>query len=558
MNRNNIHIILLIFLMALLLLPLGQEYLFDFETKPLNGKWDRVEKPKLKYESFISRQYQEDIEKYVSENYGFHEIPIRLYNELIWDIFGKTHVNYLVKGRDGWIFNKDDVKSYYGGFQHKNFQDNKQAASTYDKLTLNMYKLRGVLSEYGIGLVVFVTPNKCKLYSQYLPECKYDTTTIKTLDYFKNKFDEYDIPCLDMTEFFEAIGDTIPFPLIGPGGGHWNYSCVYGIDTLMQCVRNEIGAENIARIECRELRPYDKKTAKANIVDYDTEGLLNLVFPRNHGKFRLYEADVKYLGQQYCMKPSMLFVGNSFFWRPLDLIEFDSVISNCRFLYYDNTAFFKNKSIPTSEIDYLSEILQSDCIVTFCNEIQLHEISFGFANKALVELCVPDSIMEREIANLCKKHDISPTEARRWIYKNTDNIPELRGYQIPTIRNEKTPLLFEAINNIRNDKVWLDKLYKIEKYFGKTNTEIVGMEANNVINKRNLLCDYDSLMCKKCYEHIKDSIADLLKREQTDYYKREAKRTGLSLEESVNNAAEWYFRKHSDDFTPMIISMLEI
>lgn len=555
--KNKIPIILFMFLMVLLLLPLGQKYLLKIEIKPLNGQWNRVKKPEFKYESFVSWQYQKEIEKYVSENYGFNEFPVRIYNEFIWDVFGKTHVDYLIKGRDGWIFNKDDIKSYYGSFQHSNFQNNQQAASVYDKLALNIYKLRGVLSDYGIGFVVFITPNKCKLYRQYLPEWEDDTTTVKTLDYFKNKFDGYGIPCLDMTEVFHAIGDTIPFPLIGPGGAHWNFSCVYGIDSLLQYVGKVIGIENIAKIKYGELQPYDRTMVKENMADYDSEGMLNLLFPRNHDKFRLYKADIHYQNGTTCAKPSMLFVGNSYFWRPLELIEFDSVISNCRFLYYNNTSVAENKSIPTSEIDYPSEILQSDCIVTFCNDIQLHEITFGFVNKALVEICVPDSIMEREISNLCGRHGISRDDAIRWIYKNTDNIPELRGEQIPRIRNEKTQLLFDAIKNIRNDNIWLAKLYGIKKYFGKTNTEIVGMEANNIINKRNLLCDYDSLMCKKQYEYMIDSIVSWLKHDHMKYYKQQARKTGRPLEVSINEAAEWYFRKHSNEFTPLILSRLE-
>ncbi|MBR6437900.1 MAG: hypothetical protein IKS65_01790 [Bacteroidales bacterium] len=534
--KNRIPIILFIFLMAVVFLPLGQEFLFRFETKPLNGKWNHVEKPKLQYKSFIAGEYQKEIEKYVSENYGFNEIPVRFYNELIWDFYGKTYVDYIVRGSDGWIFNKDDVKSYYGSYQHKNFKNNKQATDAYDKLTSSIYKLRGVLNDYGIGLVVFVTPNKCKLYSQYLPEWEFDTTTVRTLDYFKVRFDKFGIPYLDMTEVFKAIGDTIPFPLIGPGGGHWNFSCVYGIDSLLQFVGKETDTK-IARIRCGKLEPYDKKTEKDNIADYDSEGMLNLVFPRNHKRFRLYKSDMKYISRPSCVKPSMLFVGNSFFWRPLDLIRFDSIVSNCRFWYYNNTAFCGKKAIPTSEIDYISEILQSDCIVTFCNEIQLHEMTFGFANKALVELCVPDSIMEREILNLCNRHGITREDATRWIYKNTDNIPELRGDRIPTIRNERTVLLFEAIKNIKNDRIWLDDLYKIRNYFGKTDTEIVGMEANNLVKKQPLLRDYDILMCKKQYEHMIDSIENIFKCDSAD--------------------ADWYFRKHSNEFTPLILSKME-
>ena len=117
--------------------------------------------------------------------------------------------------------------------------------------------------------------------------------------------------------------------------------------------------------------------------------------------------------------------------------------------------------------------------------------------------------------------------------------------------------LLGLLLSVRTDSIWLDDLHNIEKYFGKRDTEIIGMEANNIINNRHLLRDYDSLACRKQYEYMKDSIVDWLKHDQMNYYKRQAKRTGKTLEECINEAAEWYFIKHSNDFTPLIISNLE-
>lgn len=548
MKKNAVYTTLFILTLTFLFMPLAQKHIFKFEIKKLNGEWNRIEKPKLTFESYKSNDYQKNIEQYLSENFGFRELILRVYNEYLWDLFHKTHVKYIIRGHDGWIFYHDDFSAFRGNFQKRKFADNEKAAATYDKITLNMYKLRGVLNDFGIEFMAFFTPEKCRLYHEYLPESPSDTTTINTVEYFKNNFEKYDIPYLDVTELFEKISDTLPFPLIAPGGAHWNFSCVYAIDSILQ-LAGELMGTNIAKIRCGELKRYDKEMTKDNIQDFDSEGMLNLIFTRDHSKFELYKADVNYKNDSTCMKPSMLFVGNSYFWRPLDLIDFDSVVSNYRFWYYNNTAYSKGNTAPTKQLNYTDEILQSDCIVTFCNEVQLHEMSFGFVNKALVSLCVPDSIMKRETSRLCSQHNISEQEAVEWIFKNPDNIPELCGNNIPTIRNEKALAKADIINMIENDTTWMQSLEKHAEYREKSLKYITIEEMNNVIDGNTLLKDHDVSECREKFEKVISDLIEGLKnnKKTMDNISRQAKEKGVTNEEAARMSAFWVVN-HNEKF----------
>lgn len=555
MRGNAVHISLFIIMMTFLFMPLAQEHLFRFDIKPLNGEWTKIDKPKLTLSSYTSNSYQKDIEQYVSENFGFREPTIRIYNEYLWDVFHKTYVKYIVRGDDGWIFYKDDVDSFHGKFQQRKFQNNEKAAAAYDNIALNIYKLRGVLKDFGIEFITFFTPDKCRLYNEHLPKSAADTTTINAVEYFKENFANYDIPYLDMTEVFETIGDTLPFPLIGPGGAHWNFSCVFGIDSVLQFSAKAMNT-NIAKINCGELRPYDREITKDNIQDFDAEGMLNLIFPRNHSNSRLYTADVNYISDATCTKPSMLFVGNSFFWRPLDLIKFDSVVSNYRFWYYNNTAYSNGNIVATNKLDYADEILQSDCIVTFCSETQLHEMSFGFVNKALVSLCVPDSIMEREVARLVSKHGISKEEAAEWIYKNTDNITELRGSEVPTIRNDKAIAKANIINEIESDESWMQLLEKHADYREKSLEYITIEEMHNIMNGNTLLRNLDADLCKDRFEQVLcDTISGWRRdKKSVNYMSREAVKRGITFDEMLRINAFWVVNHNEEYFLPKVYS----
>ena len=93
MKNKKIHIILFAILLTFLWLPLLQEQFDIVKINPLKGFTEKAEKPELTYKSYYEGKYQAQLEKYVSENFGFREDVIRIYNQYVWSFFNKTYIN---------------------------------------------------------------------------------------------------------------------------------------------------------------------------------------------------------------------------------------------------------------------------------------------------------------------------------------------------------------------------------------------------------------------------------------------------------------------------------
>ena len=65
-----------------------------------------------------------------------------------------------------------------------------------------MKKLRSILKEYDIEFLMFIAPDKAYIYPEYLPDQKFDTTTINARKYYDRRLKEEGFPNIDMTEMF--------------------------------------------------------------------------------------------------------------------------------------------------------------------------------------------------------------------------------------------------------------------------------------------------------------------------------------------------------------------
>ena len=70
-NKNGLYITLCAILMALFALIIIQQACHPFKVKKLNGVIVETDKPKLSYNTYKDLSYQTQLERYVSENFGF-------------------------------------------------------------------------------------------------------------------------------------------------------------------------------------------------------------------------------------------------------------------------------------------------------------------------------------------------------------------------------------------------------------------------------------------------------------------------------------------------------
>ena len=561
--KRNFHKILFILTILVFVILLAQTLWHPIKFKKLEGVTDKVELPDLNFKDFCNGSYQSKLNTYLSNNYGFREFTIRLYNQYIWSAYKKENVDHIVAGKEGWLFYKHHVDDYYGQEMYKWQKDSKTAIERYEREIRLMKKLRGVLKEYDIEFLVFVAPDKAFIYPEYLPEQEYDTTTIYARDYYVKRLTEEGFPNIDMTEMFIRMSDTTDYILMPSKGAHWNNTCVYGVDTLLRLMENLTG-DNLAKFSYGEAVP----SYRYLNVETDIEEYLNILFEDPiDKKFETKERLFTIKSDSTTFKPNVLFVGNSYLFQVYDYIPINQIFSDINHWYYNHTSYsgFKRKKNDISEIDRLKTILNSDYVVWYTDGCQMYKTSYGFVEDALIRLCVEDdkinkvrnividSIYKEKISMMRNSDSVIDSVAiRKEINKSVGSIiksdperyyDELSGPEIPTIRTKRTEKLIIE-KQIVADSNWMKTLNVYAQKSYMSIDEVVELEVDNILNNNELIKDKGfseedvsyALEISKVISEIKNNEKLLKQIEQ------KALKNNKTLEQAIIDDAKWIIK----------------
>ncbi len=500
-------------LMAFLFSFMVQEHLKPFKTKELVGFFQNPKRPQFRWEWYKSGYYQQKLEKYIASNYGFREPIIRLYHQYCWDLFGKEYVSFIYSGKQKWLYYGHNIEDYYGTEMYHWYPDAESARQGYEQEVRLMNKVKGILAEYDVTLLTFIAPSKSIVYSEYLPRREHDTTTIDARKYFIQRFTETGMPCFDMNEYFLQMKDTCSFCLFPPTGDHWNFSCVYATDSLYRFMESLRGIQ-MAKIEYGNT--YLNTCRIGDDYNRDLESQLNLIRPiKTKPEFAYKERDYRMVIDSTTTKPSALFIGNSFLLRSMSYIPPQEAFSDFQFWYY-NRVVYNNVNQPTdsiSTINRLDYLLNTDYVVWFSSSSQMYRATEGFAEDAIIQLCIGDERFQQKQNELIDSlfHDNSTRDRIAMNYsdarylKKLDNytdslmrknpeayFPEIAGDAIPTARNPQLPKALVKRDILRNPlkKALLEvKSYQESIEFQK----ILDTEAEYSIKGRPSLTDNISL-----------------------------------------------------------------
>lgn len=572
MRKNSfIKILLFVLTMALLFVFAVQQQAKIWTFKPLNGVFVPTPEPELTLETYRTAQYQTQLEQYLKENIGFREPLIRFYNQFLFDFFKKSYNNDIVIGKDNWLYFIQHVNDYYGTEMYRWYDSKEEACQAYDREAQLMWKLRGVLKDYGIDFLVFMAPQKGFLYPEHLPNRKIDTTTINARDYYSAKFDEYGIPYVEMTKWFKELknADTLPYSLFPQTGAHWCFSAALATDSLLRFM-GDLKDIQLPRLEYGHFfKSFSKETLEP---DYDIELLANLIRPIPHKYDKLYEAEVTAVSDENTTRPSALFVGTSFLMRMYYFVPFDDVFSNSEYWYYNSTVYYGKKyrsMTQVSKLDILQELLDADYVVWFTEGDQMCKASFGFVESALTHLCVSDERMEEvnlhvidslrsDSATLLKYKDFEGDELTAKLWEHTNGLmmksperyfPEIAGDSIPTARNPRIPEAL-TIKEIKQDTAWMKNLQCQTVIRNATLEQVLRMEAQNVLNDRPLMRDEPNVFSRQTYvESLVKAMEETIlgNEELSRMAKEKSERNGITFEEQVNADARWIVNYQIDN-----------
>ena len=516
--------------------------------RPLVGQSIPVATPSLSFENLKTGVFQDNLEQYLSENIGFREPMTRFYNQYLWDFFRKTYSNEVAIGKDDWLFFNFNVDEYYGKEMYRWIESNDKAMERFEKQIRLLKKLIGVLKTFDIDFLIYTTPDKANLYTQFLPERDFDTTSIHAYDYYRQALVENGIPYIDMDSWFINMQDTLDYPAIPQTSAHWIFPAVYAADSLFSYMATMKGIEmpRIAigeRLECSVLT---KGTIR------DLERLLNLQRDITIDEDIYYERKVSIKSDSNAVKPNAVFIGNSYFFAINQYIDLNEVFSDVRYWFYNMTEYYGQrlqKSRPISETDRLYAIINADYIAWFTDKAQMYKISYGFAEDALLRLCVSDSLWEAEVEKVMATENVNKTQAEDILRNDIERIEGLNGDCVPTIRNTRGIVLAQTAYRINQDENWL-KALKVKAFTDNESLEnLVNREAINVVDGHPLLRDdktvNDSILTEYRVQEVVENWRN--NPEMIDIITKQLEETGLTFEEQLLIDARWFVDNEKND-----------
>ena len=565
-KSNILYIVLFGILMVFLFSFMIQEHFKPFKTKELMGYFLEPDQPKFRWEWYKSGYFQQKLEKYITNKYGFREPIIRFYHQYCWDFYGKEYVSYIYSGKERWLYYDHNIKDYYGTEMYNWYPDAEAARKGYEQEVRLMNKVRGILDEYGVTLMTFIAPSKSIVYPEYLPRREHDTNSLNARNYFIKRFAETGMPCFDMNDYFLLMKDTCSFYLFPPTGDHWNFSCVYATDSLLRFMERQ---RDIRMTKIEYGNEWHNTCRIGDDQNRDLEGELNLLRPiKFNPKFDYKESDYWLTSDSTTVKPSALFIGNSFLLRTMAYVPPKEVFSDFQFWYYNRVIYQDVDKIIDSvnTLNRLDYLLDADYIVWFSSSSQMYRATEGFAEDAIIQLCIGDERFRQRQDQLIDSlfHDQNTHNAIAWNYPDslylvklegyTNNLmrknpeayfPEIAGEGIPTVRNPK--LLEEDYwkkrdirRQIKSDPEWMNSVSGFMVTEGISLQQAIDQETENVLFGHPLMRDtkigakeYREILIQQTEQKIRNY------KEWFDVAKADAERLGITVDESVRNHATY-------------------
>lgn len=160
------NILLIASFFVLLLLPIGKFF--------IAGDGENIENKTLQTEPVFNittwQQYPQAYEQYFKDNLPYKKFFVGLYNQFIWNVFDESPVNYVIKGKDGWLFynskNRNDSDEL-GDYRGDTFLTEQETETIVQRLS----DLQKLCDDIGADFYVLVGPNKTEIYGDdYLPD----------------------------------------------------------------------------------------------------------------------------------------------------------------------------------------------------------------------------------------------------------------------------------------------------------------------------------------------------------------------------------------------------
>lgn len=371
--------ILTIIIALLLVLPAYQFFTGHIHVYKLQGVTQKQGKPTFHIKDWFHFSYQPKMHQYLLENYGFRPHFIRVYNQLMFSLFGKYNNTVVTYGKEGYLYEPWFIDAYYG----RTFIGDSVINETVRKLKAVIAKLE----EKNTKLMVILTPGKATYFPEYIPDNLKSEKKRNNYEAYKEKLIQYDIPFMDVNEWFVKAKDTTRFPLFTKTATHWS---IYGgsmtLDSITRFMEKQLG-KPMAKISYSNIR----ETSKLTKQDYDIESIMNLIFPLDRTNTGL--VDINYTSDSTTFKPNVICISDSFYWILFNLPDKDKLYNDIKYWYYDKEVYPDQFHTPTQakDLNLMEQIEKTDIFMLMACPSTIKKFAWGFIDRAYDELVLGKS-----------------------------------------------------------------------------------------------------------------------------------------------------------------------
>jgi len=363
-------------LFAVMLMPLIQKVTRPFYLSPLKGYFEPAGKPNFTWQELLSGSFQEQLTLYLNRTVGFMEWFTRLHNQIDFSLFSLAHARQVVVGKDHYLFEEPYIYACLG----RDFIGRDPIRARVDQIK----QLQGLLwNRYHTLLVVVFPPDKGSFYPQKIPSRYLKTPPGQTnFSSYKDGFTASGVNFIDFNSWFLSMKETSAYPLYPKTGIHWSsFGSCLAFDSLSRYIETRL-QQPLAKIVQDQMIV----SKKARNRDADMAEGLNLIFPVSNPAMGY--PSVKYQTQTLTVRPSALFIGDSFYFIWSDAGYIANTFSNRDFWYYDEDHYYG--SYPTGRktrfINLRETVKQTQVIVLMQTNAGYGNVGYGFVDRALETL----------------------------------------------------------------------------------------------------------------------------------------------------------------------------
>lgn len=378
--KSRVCILLCLFTLLGFVLMFVQAQWRPFTLKPLNGYTPDVEQPVFTLEQFASGDYQEKLERYVSEHLGFRELFIRSYNQAVYSCFKKITNDHIVEGEDHELFLQMYLNDITGATLKQNYPTVEQAKADARKNVQETLRLIDTLQQFNIDFLFVFAPSKTAVYPEKMPSYYQKQISDFSLEeYYIELFKENHIPHIDFLSYFKAIKDTVAYPLYTRTGTHWAESTIPWVsDSILRKI------ETLTGFDLAEINDVDENLTKHySEIDAELEASMNLLFP--YPKPALPRPVVALSDTVTKDRPNLLVIGDSYA-NQLVSSAFAQAFNHWDWWAYNRDIHSSrprfNWRIVNEEFDAVTVLQEADIVLAVFTQPMMYNYMFEFPRTA--------------------------------------------------------------------------------------------------------------------------------------------------------------------------------